>query len=361
VIAFGDSKRLLPHSNFNSNSNPNPPSGSPPLRERVFSGIQPTGELHLGNYFGAIRTWVHLQEGYDCVYCIVDYHAITVDYDPKELPRRTLAMAMDLLACGIDPERSILFVQSHVPEHTELAWIFNCFASYGDLTRMTQFKEKAKEEEFVSAGLFDYPVLQAADILLYRASRVPVGEDQLQHLELTRDIARRFNHRLGEEFFPEPEPILSEAPRIMSPADPTQKMSKSLGEKHYIGLMEPEDSIYRKIRTAVTDIGPRGSEMSPGVRNLFLILKLTAPEGVYRELEGEYHEGSLKYIKLKEVVYEHLMEHLRPIRERRQKLEEEPDQVREILQEGAARARAIAQENMRRVRELVGVGAGALR
>lgn len=325
-------------------------------KERVFSGIQPTGELHLGNYFGAIVRWVELQAEYDCIYSIVDYHAITVDYDAKELPKRTLAMAMDLLACGIDPNRSILFVQSHVPEHTELAWILNCFTSYGDLTRMTQFKDKSAKEEFVSAGLFDYPVLQAADILLYRASKVPVGEDQRQHLELARRIARRFNSRLGE-FFPEPKEILSEAPKLMSPADPTQKMSKSLGEKHYIGLMEDENSIYQKIRTAVTDIGPQaGGEMSPGVRNLFLILKLSAPPEVYAQFEGEYEAGTLKYVKLKEAVYEHLMAKLRPIRERRRELERDPEQVKRILQEGAERARAIAVESMREIRKLVGVG-----
>jgi len=324
-------------------------------RERVFSGIQPTGELHLGNYFGAIKRWVELQDSYDCIYSIVDYHAITVDYSAKELPGRTLAMALDLLACGIDPERSILFVQSHVPEHTELTWIFNCFTSYGDLTRMTQFKDKSAKQEFISAGLFDYPVLQAADILLYRASRVPVGEDQLQHLELARRIARRFNSRLGE-FFPEVEPILSEAPRIMSPADPTQKMSKSLGEKHYIGLMEDENSIYQKIKTAVTDIGPRGSEMSPGVKNLFLILKLSAPPEVYAEFEQEYAAGTLKYVKLKEAVYEYLLDKLRPIRERRHELERDIAQVKEILKQGAERARAIAKENMREIRKLAGVG-----
>ena len=325
------------------------------MRERVFSGIQPTGELHLGNYFGAVVNYVRLQEEYDCIYSIVDYHAITEDYDPKLLPQRTLAMAADLLACGIDPERAILFVQSHVPEHTELAWIFNCFTSFGDLSRMTQFKDKSQRQEFVNAGLFDYPVLQAADILLYRASKVPVGEDQVQHLELARRIARRFNSRIGD-FFPEVEPILSEAPRLMSPADPAQKMSKSLGEKHYIGLMEPEDSIYEKIKTAVTDIGPRGEEMSPGVKNLFLILKLSADSSLYKDLEREYQTGTLRYVRLKEAVFESLMQRIRPIRERRRELENDLDHVKRILQEGEERARAVAQANMREIRRLVGVG-----
>ncbi|MGQ9477325.1 MAG: tryptophan--tRNA ligase [Candidatus Bipolaricaulia bacterium] len=330
------------------------------MKERVFSGIQPTGEMHIGNYFGAVTNYVRLQEQYDCIYSIVDYHAITVDHDPRVLPQRALAMAADLLACGLDPERAILFVQSHVPEHTELAWIFNCLTSFGDLTRMTQFKEKAEHQEFVSAGLFDYPVLQAADILLYRASKVPVGEDQLQHLELARRIARRFNSRFGE-FFPEVEPILSEAPRIMSPADPTLKMSKSLGEKHYIGVMEPEASIYEKVKTAVTDIGPRGPEMSPGVANLFLILKLSADSKLYEELEEEYRSGKLKYVRLKEAVFESLMGVLRPIQARRRELEKDLETVRQALREGAARARELAQENMREIRRLVGVGLESFR
>jgi len=335
------------------------PSIDPSLKERVFSGIQPTGELHIGNYFGAVINYIRLQEQYDCIYSIVDYHAITEEHDPQLLPKRVLGMAADLLACGIDPERAILFVQSHVPEHTELAWIFNCFTSFGDLTRMTQFKEKSRRQEFVSAGLFDYPVLQAADILLYRASKVPVGEDQLQHLELARRIARRFNTRMGE-FFPEPEAILSEAPRLMSPADPTQKMSKSLGEKHYIGVMEPEASIYEKIKTAVTDIGPRGEEMSPGVANLFLILKFSADSRIYEELEEEYRAGTLKYVRLKEAVFESLMGVLRPIQARRRELEADLEGVRQVLEEGAARAREIAQVNIKEIRRLVGVGPLAL-
>ncbi len=331
------------------------PSTDPSVKERVFSGIQPTGELHIGNYFGAVINYIRLQEEYECIYSIVDYHAITVDHDPKLLPAKVLAMAADLLACGLDPDKAILFVQSHVPEHTELAWIFNCLTSFGDLTRMTQFKEKAKQQEFVSAGLFDYPVLQAADILLYRASKVPVGEDQLQHLELARRIARRFNSRFGE-FFPEVEPILSEAPRVMSPAEPTMKMSKSLGEKHYIGVMEPEASIYEKVKTAVTDVGPRGPEMSPGVANLFLILKLSADSRLYDELEEEYRTGKLKYVRLKEAVFESLMGVLRPIQARRRELERDLGGVKQVLEAGAARAREIAQENMREIRRLIGVG-----
>ncbi|MCD6320903.1 tryptophan--tRNA ligase [Candidatus Bipolaricaulota bacterium] len=322
---------------------------------RIFSGIQPTGVLHLGNYFGAIKQWVELQEGNECFYCIVDYHALTNEGSrPDELRRAKESLALDLLACGIDPEKSVLFVQSDVPEHTELCWILGCVTSYGDLTRMTQFKQKAKEQEFVNAGLFYYPVLQAADILLYLADHVPVGEDQLQHLELSRRIARRFNYRFGD-FFPEPQPILSKGARIMSLTDPSRKMSKSYGPEHYIGLMENEESIYRKIRSAVTDVGlTPGQEMSPGVANLFTILELVAPAEVVEDFREKHRAGKLLYKDLKETLYRYLMEALAPIRERRRELEARGE-IGEILAAGAERARKIAREVIREVRARVGL------
>ncbi len=322
---------------------------------RIFSGIQPTGVLHLGNYFGAIKQWVELQEGNECFYCIVDYHALTNESSrPDELRRAKESLALDLLACGIDPEKSVLFVQSDVPEHTELCWILGCVTSYGDLTRMTQFKQKAKEQEFVNAGLFYYPVLQAADILLYLADHVPVGEDQLQHLELSRRIARRFNYRFGD-FFPEPQPILSKGARIMSLTDPSRKMSKSYGPEHYIGLMEDEESIYRKIRSAVTDVGlTPGQEMSPGVANLFTILELVAPAEVVEDFREKHRAGKLLYKDLKETLYRYLMEALAPIRERRRELEARGE-IEEILAAGAERARKIAREVIREVRARVGL------
>jgi len=325
---------------------------------RIFSGIQPTGqgELHLGNYFGAIQQWVHLQEqGHECIYCIVDYHALTNEAtQPADLRRARLELALDLLACGIDPKKSILFVQSDVPEHTELCWILGCVTSYGDLTRMTQFKQKAAEQEFVNGGLFYYPVLQAADILLYRADHVPVGEDQVQHLELSRDIARRFNFKYGP-FFPEPQPILGKAARIMSLADPNRKMSKSAGPEHYIALMEPEESIARKVKSAVTDTGlTPGAAMSPGVENLFALLELVAPERVVQEFRHAHGEGRLLYRDLKAALYEHLMAKLRPIRERRQEWQASA-RVEEVLSEGASRARKIAQETIQAVRVAVGL------
>ena len=328
---------------------------------RIFSGIQPTGVLHLGNYFGAIRQWVDLQEGNQCIYCIVDYHALTNEgTKPEELRRSRRELALDLIACGIDPERTILFVQSDVPEHTELCWILGCVTSYGDLTRMTQFKDKSAGRRFVSAGLFNYPVLQAADILLYRASGVPVGEDQIQHLELSRRIARRFNARYGE-FFPEPEPLVPrKGARIMSLSDPSIKMSKSAGEQHYVGVMEDESSIRKKVRTAVTDVGLKpGSEMSPGVANLFEILELATSEGgdpsIVAELRKEFKEGKLLYSRLKDAVFEELMRILRPIQKRRAELAQS-GKIEDILEQGAERAREIARSTIAEVRERVGLG-----
>jgi tryptophanyl-tRNA synthetase len=323
---------------------------------KLFSGIQPTGELHLGNYFGAIKNWVELQQEHDTVYCVVDLHAITSDYDPEVLRENAIDLTMDLIASGIDPEESILFIQSEVREHVELQWIFNSVTSYGDLTRMTQFKDKSEKTDFVSAGLFDYPVLQAADILLYRASRVPVGEDQVQHVELTRRIARKFNSRFGE-FFPEPEPIVGRGARIMSTADPERKMSKSDHDKHAIGLMEDEDSIWEKVKSAVTDPGEaQGDEMSPGVDNLFTLLELTAPESTIEGFKEDHREGNLMYIDLKEAVYENLMNEIRPVQKKKEELMENRDHVEKLLEEGSEKARAIASHNMEEVRRMVGVG-----
>ena len=329
------------------------------MTRKVFSGIQPTGTLHVGNYFGAVRNWVTMQETLDSIICIVDYHAITIDLDPEVLRKASRAMALDLLACGIDPERTILFVQSDVPAHTELAWILGCVTSHGDLSRMTQFKDKSSKEAFVSAGLFTYPILQAADILLYRADGVPVGEDQVQHLELSRRIARRFNSRFGETF-PEPEPIVGKGARIMSLSDPSMKMSKSAGDQHYVGVMEAEASIRKKVRSAVTDSGlEAGAEMSPGVAALFEILELSEElaggAATAAELRSDFAAGSLMYSKLKDAVFERLMDVLRPIQERRVKLEARGEVV-DVLQAGARRAQLIASETMGDVRAKVGLG-----
>jgi tryptophanyl-tRNA synthetase len=331
-------------------------------KKRVLSCIQPTGEIHIGNYFGAVKNWVDIQDRYDCIYGVVDLHAMTMPYDPKILPANTTQMFVDLLACGIDPAKSVLFVQSLVPQHTELTWIFNCVASYGELSRMTQFKDKTEQlgesdgkKNFVSAGLFTYPVLQAADILIYKASYVPVGKDQEQHLELSRNIAVRFNKQFGE-CFPEPAPLFTEVPKLMSLADPAKKMSKSLGDKHYISLFESEDSIRKKVKSAVTDIGalPDG-EMSAGVANLFTIIKACGNTQAWGELMGHYNDGMLKYKDLKETAANTLVNTLTPFREKRLALSANPDKVKKIMKELSAVARDYAENTLNEVKDLTGL------
>ena len=314
--------------------------------------MQPTGALHLGNYLGALKQWVELQEDNDCIFCIVDYHAMTIDYNPKEMDEHITNLALDYLAAGLDPEKSIIFVQSQVPEHTELAWIFNTVTPLGELERMTQFKEKSSQhKKNINAGLFTYPILQAADILLYKADRVPVGEDQVQHIELTRDIAKKFNTKFGK-IFPEPKPILTQSARIMSPQDPTKKMSKSLGDKHYIALTDKADTIKKKIRSAVTDT--KGGADSPGIKNLFAILE-AIDETVVQGFKKEHSKGTLKYSDLKDVVANTIISHLTPFQERRKELEEQREEVAEILINGAEQAQKIAQKTMKEVREKIGV------
>jgi tryptophanyl-tRNA synthetase len=325
-------------------------------RRRIFSGIQPTGTLHLGNYLGAVQNWVALQNAGDaeCIYCIVDYHAITIDYDLHHLASLTVDLARDLFACGLDPEISTVFVQSQVPEHTELAWVFQAACtSYGELQRMTQFKAKAEEQSFVSAGLFTYPALQAADILLYQATHVPVGEDQVQHLELAREISRRFNSRFGNTF-PEVRPLLTAAPRIMSLRDPDKKMSKSSGEGHYLSLSATQEEMGKMIQRAVTDVGPLpDGSMGSGVKNLFDILQALDDRGIYDQLMAAYREGHLKYVDLKAAVADAVCRTVGSIQERR--LSFSPERVQELLREGADRIRPQAEETMATVRERIGL------
>lgn len=330
--------------------------------QSVFSGIQPTGELHVGNYLGAIANWVKLQDRYDCVYCVVDLHAMTMPYEAATLRRNTENMLIDLLACGIDPVRTILCVQSMVPEHTELTWILGCVCSYGDLTRQTQFKEKMDQLEgtqgaFISSGLFTYPVLQAADILLYRADYVPVGKDQEQHLELSREIARRFNFQFGE-YFPEPQVLSTETPKVLSLADPTKKMSKSLGPKHYIGLFEDEKGVRAKVRSAVTDTGaPTQEAMSPGVENLFTLLLALGKTGAHAALLKEYSAGNRKYAPLKDAVADGLVELTGRLRARRLEIAADPAAVWMQVREMSDKARALATATLHDVRRLVGLPA----
>ena len=320
----------------------------------VFSGIQPTGAIHIGNYVGAISNWVRLQHEHPCYFCIVDYHAITTPYEPQEMPNRVFEVAVDILASGLDPQKCVFFVQSYVPEHTELAWVFNSLASVGALERMTQFKDKRRQfKENVSVGLFDYPVLQAADILLYKADTVPVGEDQVQHLELAREIARRFNHRFGETF-PEPEAMLTKAKRIMALNDPESKMSKSL-EGSFISLADTEKQVRRKIGRAVTDSGPAGPTMSAGVANLFTLLQDFASAETVRRFRAEHEDGSIRYGDLKGALADAVVERLAPIRERRETLLAQPEKVWEILADGAGRAGKVARETILEVRDRLGL------
>lgn len=324
------------------------------MQHVVFSGIQPSGVIHLGNLLGAIRNWVELQSRYPCYFCIVNYHAITVPYDPSEMPRLVRDGILLNVAAGLDPERSVIFVQSDVPEHAELAWLFNCITPLGQLQRMTQFKDKAqKHADAVNAGLLNYPVLQAADILLYKADLVPVGEDQVQHVELTRDIARKFNHLFGETF-PEPQVHLTRGARIMALDDPTRKMSKS-EPQGAISLLDPPEVVRDKVRRAVTDPGPRAGEMSPGVRNLFTLLELTAPASTYRHFMEEYERGTIRYADLKHELAEAVVALLAPIQERYRELASRPGAAREIAAAGAERARKVAREVMREVRERMGL------
>ena len=320
---------------------------------RVFSGIQPSGELHIGNYLGAVRNWVALQSQHECIFCIVNLHAITQPYDPRELPARTMEMALGLLAAGLDPDKCTLFVQSHVPEHTELAWALSVVAPKGDLERMTQFKEKSAREETVPAALLNYPVLQAADILLYRANLVPVGEDQLQHLELSREIARRWNARFGEDFFPEPQPLLTSAKRIVG-LDGNAKMSKSLGNT--IGVLDSPEVIWEKLRPAVTDPArkTRKDPGNPDLCNLFSLHQFFSAPAEVTHVAEQCRTAGWGCLDCKRLLADNMIAALAPIRERAAELKAHPERVRAVLERGAAHCRDLARETMARVRDLMG-------
>ena len=322
--------------------------------KRIFSGIQPTGDIHLGNYVGAIRNWVYLTETYDCIYCVVDYHAITIAYEIQELKRRTLETALVLLACGLSPDKCKMFVQSHVREHTELAWIFNCVTPIGELERMTQFKDKSKQHRAnINMGLMGYPVLQAADILIYKAGYVPVGEDQVQHVELTREVARKFNTRYGD-IFPEPQVILSMAPKILG-VDGSSKMSKSMN--NYIGLLENSDTIWEKLRTAVTDVNRirRKDPGDPSVCNIFTIHRAFSPDQTLLDIDNGCRTASIGCIDCKKTLFTNMMEELNPIRERAESLNNDIDYVIDVIKAGADKCRAIAEKTMDEVRTTIGV------
>ncbi len=321
---------------------------------RIFSGIQPSGELHIGNFLGAVRNWVELQHQFESFICVVNYHAITQPFEPAELRRRTHEMAASLLAAGIDPNVATLFVQSDVREHTELQWLFNSVTPIGELERQTQFKEKSARQESVVAGIFNYPILQAADILLYHADIVPVGEDQVQHLELSREIARRWNARFGEGYFPEPQVKLTPTRRIMG-LDGNAKMSKSLGNT--VALLESPEQIWEKLRPAVTDPA-RVRKTDPGnpdVCNIFQLHKAFSPAATVDHVAVQCRSAGWGCIECKKVLAQSMEVELVPIRARAAELAAHPERVTEALGDGATRARTIAQKTIAEARERMGI------
>lgn len=324
------------------------------MKKRVFSGIQPTGTLHLGNYLGAIKNWVSLLDRYECIFCIVDLHAITVPYKPEEMQRTIIETARGYIACGVDPAKCTIFVQSDVPEHTELAWYLNTVIPMAYLQRMTQFKDKSAQfHENITMGLLDYPVLQAADILLYKAEVVPVGEDQAQHLELARDIARKFNNRFGD-CFPEPQTLLGGGARILG-LDGKTKMSKT--KDNCIGLMEKPEAIWKKLSVAMTDPARkrRTDPGDPEVCNIYHLHELfSRQEDRMRFAEG-CRNATIGCLDCKRALADVIAAELAPVRERYCALQDEREMIRRVLDEGAARCRDIARDTMCEVREKMGL------
>ena len=323
---------------------------------RIFSGIRPTGGLHLGNYLGYIKQWITLQDSNECVFCIVDLHAITTPYNPKELQKNILETTAVYLAAGINPEKSIIFVQSEVKEHAELAWLLGTITPMGELSRMTQFKDKSKQhKDYINAGLFTYPVLMASDILLYKAKAVPVGKDQEQHVELTRTISKKFNQKFGE-IFPEPETILPETgAKIMSLTNPKKKMSKSDDAKSCISLFDSPEDITKKIMSAETDSGKDviyNITKKPGISNLLTIYSLIKNIST-KEIEKEFKGKG--YGDFKKSLAKELVDYLEPFRRKQKELQTRDVYIKDILTKGASRAKTIAETTMKEVREKMGL------
>jgi tryptophanyl-tRNA synthetase len=322
-------------------------------KKRAFTGIQPSGELHLGNYLGAVRNWVEMSESRELFVCIVDYHALTGAVNHAELADKTFEMAVAILAAGLDPEKAVLFVQSQVPEVAELTWVYLTLTPLGELERMTQYKDKAARQQSVMSGLLTYPVLQAADILIYKAEEVPVGEDQVQHVELTREIARKFNLAFGDTF-PEPKAAVPEKGGRIRGLDGRAKMSKSLGNT--IGLLEPPDAAWEKLRGAVTDKARvrRSDPGDPHVCNIFTLHQNFSPQPVVDMVETECARAGIGCIDCKKFLFEHMERSLAPMRERAAELHAHPEKVTEILAQGAEKARQVARRTMAEVYEQVG-------
>ena len=323
---------------------------------RIFSGIRPTGGLHIGNYLGAIKQWIALQENNECVFCIVDLHAITTPYNPNDLQKNILEATAIYLAAGINPEKSIIFVQSAVKEHAELAWLLGTITPMGELSRMTQFKEKSKQyKDYINAGLFTYPILMAADILLYKGQAVPVGKDQEQHVELTRTIAKKFNQKFGK-VFDEPETILPKAgAKIMSLTDPKKKMSKSDDPKSCISLFDSPEDIQKKIMSAETDSGKEiiyNVTKKPGISNLLTIYSLLTDKST-QEIEKQFKGKG--YGDFKKSLAKVLINYLEPFRRKQKELQTRDVYIKDLLDKGASRAKIIAETTMKEVREKMGL------
>lgn len=323
---------------------------------RIFSGIRPTGELHIGNYLGAIKQWIELQESNECIFCIVDLHAITTPYKPEELQKNILELTTTYLAAGLNPEKCILFVQSQVKEHSELAWLFGTIVPLGELQRMTQFKEKSKKHpEYVNAGLFNYPILMAADILLYQTDLVPVGKDQQQHVELTREVARHFNKKFGK-VFKEPKCLLPKSgEKIMSLQNPKKKMSKTDNPQGCIELFDEPEIIQKKIMSAVTDTDKQikySPSRKPGISNLLTIYSLFSEKDI-KETEKKFKGKG--YADFKKSLVQLLIERLEPFRRKRKEFESREVYIKEILNQGKNRAQSIAQITMQEVKKKMGL------
>jgi len=323
---------------------------------RIFSGIQPTGAIHIGNYLGAIKQWLELQEKNECIFCVVDLHALTVPYDAKALQELILEKTIAYLAAGINPEKSTIFVQSQIKEHSELAWLLNTITPVGDLSRMTQYKEKARKfQRNLNAGLLNYPILMAADILLYKTDIVPVGEDQKQHVELARTIARKFNQRFGEVFKIPQVKIMKTGSKIMSLTQPAKKMSKSDNPESYIGLFDEPEAIRKKIMSAVTDTGKTikyNLKLKPGISNLITIYSLFSEKTV-KEVENKFKNKG--YAEFKKSLAELLVDSLEPFRKKRKELLQREVYIREILERGGQKAKAVAQSTIQETKEKMGL------
>lgn len=319
-------------------------------REIILSGIQPTGRLHIGNYLGSLKNFIELQSKHDCFFMIADYHSITENYDPKLKPEQIRDLAANFLAAGLDPKKCVIFVQSAVPEHTELAWIFDCVTPIAYLERMTQYKDKAlRQKENINTGLFTYPVLQAADILIYHATAVPVGIDQDQHVELTRQIARFFNNRFGQTFA-EPKTLHTETPKVMSLLEPDKKMSKSLGDSHCIYLDDEPEIISKKISRAVTDTG---GGKSSGAKNLLDLLQNFSEPKIYQKFVAASKTGNLKYSELKKQLADDISSHFADFRIAKKKIK--PGDIDKILTAGAKQAQKVAIKTMTEIRVKIGL------